>query len=62
VPVKGRYHRKDRWSCCFPMEHLEGFRASLLGLPPLTLLQRLGVEGGLPKIECADAFRGVAVH
>jgi hypothetical protein len=44
------------------MEHLEGFRASLLGLPPLTLLQRLGVEGGLPKIECADAFRGVAVH
>lgn len=46
----------------FPTEHLEGFRASLLGLPPLTLLQRLGAEGGLPKIERTEAFRGVAVH
>jgi pimeloyl-ACP methyl ester carboxylesterase len=46
----------------FPMEHLPQFRASLLGLPPLTLLQRLGAEGGLPKVEQTEAFRGVAVH
>ena len=46
----------------FPREHLEQFRASLLGLPPLTLLQRLGAEGGLPKVERTEAFRGLAVH
>jgi pimeloyl-ACP methyl ester carboxylesterase len=46
----------------FPREHLGQFRASLLGLPPLTLLQRLGAEDGLPKVERTDAFRGVAVH
>jgi pimeloyl-ACP methyl ester carboxylesterase len=46
----------------FPMEHLDRFRAGLLGLPPLTLLQRLGAEGGLPKVEHTEAFRGAAVH
>jgi pimeloyl-ACP methyl ester carboxylesterase len=46
----------------FPMEYLERFRASLLGLPPLTLLQRLGAEGGLPKVERTEAFEGLAVH
>ena len=46
----------------FPWGHLEQFRASLLGLPPLTLLQRLGAEGGLPRVERTDAFGGLAVH
>jgi len=46
----------------FPMEQFERFRASLLGLPPLTLLQRLGAEGGLPRVERTEAFSGVAVH
>jgi pimeloyl-ACP methyl ester carboxylesterase len=46
----------------FPMAHLAQFRASLLGLPPLTLLQRLGAEGGLPRVERTEAFRGLAIH
>jgi pimeloyl-ACP methyl ester carboxylesterase len=45
----------------FPWKHLDAFRASLLGLPPLTLLQRLGGEGGLPRVEHPDAFRGLRV-
>jgi pimeloyl-ACP methyl ester carboxylesterase len=46
----------------FPREHMGQFRASLLGLPPLTLLQRLGAEEGLPRVEHPEAFRGLAVH
>jgi pimeloyl-ACP methyl ester carboxylesterase len=46
----------------FPREHMGQFRASLLGLPPLTLLQRLGAEEGLPRVEHPEVFRGLAVH
>ena len=43
----------------FPREALGRFRSSLLGIPPLVLLQRLGLEGGLPVVEAGGAFSGL---
>ena len=46
----------------FPREYLAAFRAGLCGLPPLVLLQRLGLDGGLPWVESTDSFDGLPVR
>lgn len=46
----------------FPRECVDAFRASLVGIPPRVLLQRLGAEGGLPCVEDTGAFAGLRVR
>lgn len=46
----------------FPRERLGTFRAGLVGIPPLVLLQRLGLEGGLPRVERKEALAGLPVR
>jgi pimeloyl-ACP methyl ester carboxylesterase len=45
----------------FPRERIDAFRAGLVGIAPLVLLERLGVEPGLPVVEATDAFEGLPV-
>jgi pimeloyl-ACP methyl ester carboxylesterase len=46
----------------FPLDCLDGFRASLLGIPPRVIQQRLGLGDGLPRVEDTAAFRGLPVR
>ncbi len=46
----------------FPMEHVDAMRASLVGLPPRMLLQRLGVVAGMPRVEEPAGFAGLPVR
>lgn len=46
----------------FPRDRVDVFRASLVGIPPRVLLQRLGLDGGLPRVERTDAFAGLRVR
>ena len=48
-------------SARFPARLEAAFRASLVPLPPLVLLQRLGLEGGLPRIGDAARLAGLPV-
>lgn len=63
------YHYSDAYlreqglagSTRFPRAHERALRAGLLGIPPLAILQRLGHEGGLPRVERTEAFAGLRV-
>lgn len=46
----------------FPMEHVDAMRAGFVGLPPRMLLQRLGVEPGLPRVEEPAGFEGKSIR
>lgn len=46
----------------FPRERVDAFRASLVGIPPRVLLQRLGMDGGLPRVEETATFAGLRVR
>ena len=43
----------------FPLAHLEAFRHTLVPTPPKVVLQRLGAEGGIPRIARTEAFDGL---
>lgn len=45
----------------FPRAALDAFRASLVGIPPGLLLQRLGLLGGLPDVEDPAVLAGLPV-
>ena len=45
----------------FPRDRLDAFRASLVGIPPRVLLQRLGFEGGLPRVLDPTRLRDLPV-
>lgn len=46
----------------FPMEHVDAMRAGFVGLPPRMLLQRLGVEPGLPRVDAPAGFAGKPIR
>ncbi len=46
----------------FPMDRVDALRASLVGLSPPMLLQRLGVVPGLPVVDDPAAFAGLPVR
>ncbi len=46
----------------FPRDHVQEFRGGLLGIPPLVILQRLGLEGGLPCVTRTARFEGLRVR
>jgi pimeloyl-ACP methyl ester carboxylesterase len=46
----------------FPMEHVDAMRAGFVGLPPRMLLQRLGVEPGMPTIDSGAGFVGKPIR
>lgn len=46
----------------FPVEATEAMRAGLVGLPPRMVLQRVGVEPGLPMVSSPDAFAGKPIR
>ncbi len=46
----------------FPMERVAELRASFVGLPPRMLLQRLGVEPGMPTIDSGAGFAGTPIR
>ncbi len=64
------YHYDDAYvldqgiasSTRFPRDCLAAFRAGLCGIPPLVLLQRLGLEGGLPSVTATESFSGLPVR
>lgn len=45
----------------FAHERLDDFRATLVGISPVVLLQRLGFEGGMPRIERTERFANLPV-
>jgi len=63
------YHYSDAYvydqglagSTRFPRERVDALRAGLLGIPPRAILQRLGHDGGLPRVERTEAFAGLRV-
>lgn len=63
------YHYSDGYvrdqalagSTRFPRAWVDAFRAGLVGIPPRAILQRLGHEGGLPRVERTEAFAGLRV-
>jgi pimeloyl-ACP methyl ester carboxylesterase len=56
------YQQAIAGSTRFPMEHVEALRASLVGLPPQMLLQRLGVAEGMPVVNRPAGFAGKPVR
>lgn len=46
----------------FPMDRVDAMRAGFVGLPPRMLLQRLGVEPGLPRVEQPAGFAGKPIR
>lgn len=56
------YEQGIATSTRFPREHVDAMRAGLVGLPPRMLLQRLGVEPGLPRVEDGDGFAGTPIR
>jgi pimeloyl-ACP methyl ester carboxylesterase len=46
----------------FPMDQVDAMRAGFVGLPPRMLLQRLGVEPGLPRVEQPAGFEGKPIR
>ncbi len=46
----------------FPMEQVDAMRAGFVGLPPRMLLQRLGVEPGMPTIDSGAGFAGKPIR
>jgi pimeloyl-ACP methyl ester carboxylesterase len=46
----------------FPRDQVDAMRAGLVGLPPLMLLQRLGVLDGMPVVDRPDGFAGKRIR
>ena len=46
----------------FPREHLERFRAGLVGIPPVVIQQRVGLQGGLPIVRDTAPFADLPVR
>jgi pimeloyl-ACP methyl ester carboxylesterase len=46
----------------FPMDRVDALRASLVGLPPRMLLQRLGVLEGMPPVDDPAGFAGKRIR
>ena len=46
----------------FPREYISAFRASLVGIPPKVLMQKLGVLEGFPTITDTKNFVGLPVR
>lgn len=46
----------------FPMDRVDDMRAGFVGLPPRMLLQRLGVEPGMPTIDSGAGFQGKPIR
>lgn len=55
------YDQAIATSTRFPVEHVDKFRAGLVGLPPKMLLQRLGVLEGMPKVDDTSGFSDVPI-
>lgn len=55
-------HQGVATSSRFPAEHIDTLRKSLVGLPPKVALQRLGADGGLPRIANTRAFQRLWVR
>lgn len=56
------YEQGIATSTRFPMAHVDAMRAGFVGLPPRMLLQRLGVEPGLPRVEDPSGFAGKPIR
>lgn len=56
------YQQGIATSTRFPMGHVDAMRASLVGLPPRMLLQRLGVLPGMPTVDDPAGFAGMRVR
>jgi pimeloyl-ACP methyl ester carboxylesterase len=52
------YEQAIATSTRFPMEGVDVMRAGLVGLPPRMILQRMGVEPGLPLVDSPEVFAG----
>jgi len=46
----------------FPREFIPELRASLVGIPPIVVLQKIGVIDGFPWIESTENFQGLQVR
>lgn len=55
-------HQAIATSTRFPRDKVEHLRTSFSGLPPVMLLQRIGVEPGLPAVRDTGAFAGVPIR
>ena len=56
------YEQGIATSTRFPHEHLDEFRSSLIGIPPRLVLQRLGTDGGIPKVLEPAKLKGLWVR
>lgn len=56
------YRQGIATSTRFPMERVAETRAGFVGLPPRMLLQRLGVEPGMPRVEDGAGFQGKPIR
>jgi pimeloyl-ACP methyl ester carboxylesterase len=45
----------------FPMKYVNHLRASMIGIPPTVVLQKIGVLSGFPRIEDSSNFQGLNV-
>jgi pimeloyl-ACP methyl ester carboxylesterase len=52
------YEQGIATSTRFPLEAVDTMRAGLVGIPPRMILQRVGVEPGLPLVDSPEAFAG----
>lgn len=56
------YQQGIATSTRFPIEYVERMRAGLVGLPPMMLLQRLGVLDGMPGVDRPEGFAGKPIR
>jgi pimeloyl-ACP methyl ester carboxylesterase len=56
------YQQGIATSTRFPRDRVDAFRASLVGLPPRMLLQRLGVVPGMPTVDDPAGFAGKRIR
>jgi pimeloyl-ACP methyl ester carboxylesterase len=46
----------------FPRDHVEAFRQSFVPISPRLVIRRLGLAGGLPRVDDTRAFRGMWIR
>jgi hypothetical protein len=56
------YEQGIATSTRFPVEAVGAMRAGLVGLPPRMILQRLGVDEGMPLVDNPAAFSGKRIR
>ncbi|MDO8185998.1 alpha/beta fold hydrolase [Conexibacter sp. JD483] len=56
------YQQGIATSTRFPLDRVDAMRAGFVGLPPRMLLQRLGVEPGMPTIDSGAGFAGTPIR